>query len=112
MGRTPILQSLEELERSMNSSKELALDIESHLGSMPQSKRKKQTEHMQMNRRELRNKLTEFQEKLVEAIELSDSNILQSFLEVGRTYSESADLNFHITKELTTPLMLAASFGE
>ena len=34
-GRTPILQSLEELEHSMNSSKELALDIENHLDSLP-----------------------------------------------------------------------------
>jgi hypothetical protein len=96
----------------MNSSKELALDIESHLESLPKAKKKKQTEHMQMNRRDLRNKLTEFQEKLVEAIELSDSNFLQSFLDVERTYSESLDLNFPITKELTTPLMLAASVGE
>jgi hypothetical protein len=48
----------------------------------------------------------------VEAIEVSDTNFLQSFLEVERTYSESVDLNFPITKELTTPLMLAASIGE
>ena len=112
MGRTPILQSLQELEHSMISSKELALDIESHLENLPLGKKKKQTEHMQMNRRDLRNKLTEFQEKLVEAIEVNDSNFLQSFLEVERTYSESVDLNFPITKELTTPLMLAASIGE
>ena len=96
----------------MNDSKELALNLENHLESLPQAKKKKQTEHMLINRRDLRNKLTEFQEKLIEAIELSDSNLLESFLEAQSTYSESFDLNFPITKELTTPLMLAASIGE
>ena len=96
----------------MNDSKELALNLKNHLESLPRTKKKKQTEHMQMNRRDLRNKLTEFQEKLIEAIELSDSNFLESFLEAQSAYSESVDLNFPITKELTTPLMLAASIGE
>ena len=67
---------------------------------------------MQLNRPELRNKLTEAQEKIVEAIENMDSNLLQSYLEWDKTFSESIDLNFPITKEKTTPLMLAASLGE
>jgi hypothetical protein len=49
---------------------------------------------------------------IVKAIEEGDADQLQSYFEGERQFSESIDMNFAITKELTTPLMLAASYGE
>jgi hypothetical protein len=75
-------------------------------------KKKRQTEHMQLNRPELRNPLNEFQTMVVNAIEDTDADLLQSYFEGEKQFSETFDFNFPITKELTTPLMLAASLGE
>ena len=67
---------------------------------------------MQLNRPDLRNPLTELQAMVVKAIEDTDADLLQSYFEGESSFSESFDFNFPITKEYTTPLMLAASLGE
>ena len=49
---------------------------------------------------------------IVTAIEECDANSLESYFEGDKLFSETIDLNFPINKEMTTPLMLAASYGE
>ena len=103
------MPSLEELSKSLNFEGQ---PIDQSMGGESKVKKRRQTEHMQLNRPELRNPLNELQSMVVKAIEDTDADLLQSYFEGERRFSESFDFNFPITKELTTPLMLAASLGE